>query len=102
MIKSGSRCHWGFSDGIQSALSFPAETEVCCWLEGDFNGLNLFLIGFGLTRIEYRAPKVAYLNAVGCAIYVAVFDLFCEADSGSEKSKELDVKETVVPRGKSN
>jgi len=50
---------------------------MCCRLDGDFNGLNLFLVGFGLGFVRYREAKVQYINAVGNAIAFAVFELFC-------------------------
>jgi hypothetical protein len=66
---------------------------MCCRLDGDFNGLNLFLVGFGLGFIRYREAKVQYINAVGNAIAFALFELFCydeEVDNNSVVIEDID------------
>jgi hypothetical protein len=78
------------------------KTEVCYWVEGDFDGLNIFVVGFSSKQIKMKTSKLKFLNGLGYAIYVAAFDL----DEGEDETKpavstaaasDLDNKE-FIPR----
>lgn len=71
-------------------------TEVAYWLEGDFNELNVFIVGFALKSVPFKQSKLKFLNGIGYAIYVAAFDLD-EDDFSAETVTDLDNKE-FIPR----
>ncbi len=81
-------------------------TEIAYWLEGDFKGLNLYIVGFSLEKIKNRPNKLKFLNGLGCAIYVAAFDFDDEDEDENGcveypaldnelRLSELDLKETM-------
>lgn len=75
------------------------KTEMSYWLDGDFEGHDIFIIGFSSQKIYFKPSKLKFLNGLGYAIYVAAFDLD-EDDSNKESSPiptDLDNKE-FVPR----
>eukprot|EP00595_Chromulina_sp_UTEXLB2642_P000791 CAMPEP_0196764460 /NCGR_PEP_ID=MMETSP1095-20130614/6186_1 /TAXON_ID=96789 ORGANISM="Chromulina nebulosa, Strain UTEXLB2642" /NCGR_SAMPLE_ID=MMETSP1095 /ASSEMBLY_ACC=CAM_ASM_000446 /LENGTH=558 /DNA_ID=CAMNT_0042120113 /DNA_START=537 /DNA_END=2213 /DNA_ORIENTATION=- len=73
-------------------------------LEGDFRGLDVYIVGFALKKIQFKLSKLKFLNGLGYAIYVAAFDLDEESDDEKPNlqkaalaAAELDTKE-FIPR----
>eukprot|EP01035_Chromulina_nebulosa_P017574 gene17574-23142_t len=111
---SQNRCHWRIAkdEDIHSAhhsalnpeLPAPMITEMSYHLEGDFRGLDVYIVGFALKKIQFKLSKLKFLNGLGYAIYVAAFDLDEESDDEKPNPQkdaiaaaELDTKE-FIPR----
>ena len=102
--KSGNRCHSRIAiESVRSSesplgpeLKAPCLTEVAYLVHlEDSVGVEVFIVGFALERVNIGANKFKFLNGIGCAIYAAASGFDDETED--HKTYELD-KKSFLPR----
>lgn len=83
---------------LHPELRAPALTEMSVQIDGDFQGLKVYIVGFSLERLVWRPSKIKFLNGLGYAIYIAAVDFDADPDvennsAENSESVELDIKD---------
>jgi len=70
------------------ALESNIHTEMATYL--DTNGAHIYIVGFLLEKLPYKAKWVKFIAGLSYAIYVAAFDLDDEEDEGDDADPGVD------------
>ena len=82
---------------LHPELKIPAQTEMAYLLQGETGGQSVYIVAFGIDRIDFKPQKLKFLSGLGYAIYVAAFDLDADSDDEEDSAAALDAK-IYMPR----